>query len=108
MLKIGELDRRVRLQNAELTKDDYGENLKTWNTFATVWAKILYRSGDVNEESEKNTAIGKVEFFIRNLGMSSLTMQTRIFYDSKYFYLEAINEVDGRGMFYQLLTKEKR
>ena len=107
MLSVGELDRRITLENYTTEGNKYGALDKSYEEYRVVWAKILYRSGDVNEESDKITAISKIEFFIRNLDLDLLTTETRIFYDEKYYYIEAINEVDGRGMFYQLLTKEK-
>ncbi len=107
MLKIGELDRRIVLENYTSDGNSYGEQTLTWATYRTVWAKILYRGGKVDDESQEIVALSKVEFFVRNLDIAGLTAETRISYDSKYFYIEAINEVDGRGEFLQLLTKEK-
>lgn len=45
MIGAGELDRRVQLQSATVTNDpDYNEEVLTWATYATVWAKLEHHT----------------------------------------------------------------
>ena len=39
-MKIGRLQQRIELQQRSSTLDDYGQQIPTWATLATVWANI--------------------------------------------------------------------
>lgn len=39
-MRAGTLDKRVALQQPIVTRDDYGHEVITWQTVATVWANI--------------------------------------------------------------------
>jgi SPP1 family predicted phage head-tail adaptor len=52
MIAAGELDRRIQLQSATVTNDlDYNEEVQSWSTYATVWAKMEHH-GSQQEWSE--------------------------------------------------------
>ena len=51
--------------------------------------------------------MSKVHFYIRNQSLSSLTLQTKITYDSKDYFIKVINEVDGRQAFLELIAENK-
>jgi SPP1 family predicted phage head-tail adaptor len=40
-MQAGRLDRRVTIEQATATQNDYGEPVRTWSTLATVWAEKL-------------------------------------------------------------------
>ena len=105
-MQIGELDRRVVIERPTEATNSYGERETAWGTYLEVWAKIDWKGGKRNEESQKLTAISNVLFFIRNLGVT-VNETMRINYDSKYYYIHVINEIEGREKFLELITKEK-
>jgi len=37
-MHAGEMDRRVTLRRADVTTNDFGEDIETWSDYATVWA----------------------------------------------------------------------
>jgi SPP1 family predicted phage head-tail adaptor len=39
-MQIGKLNHRISLQTRSATLDDYGQQVNTWTTVATVWANI--------------------------------------------------------------------
>jgi len=105
-MQIGQLDRRIVLERPTLVANSYGEETITWSDYLTVWAMVEWKGGSEKEESDKLTAKSKVVFTVRNLG--NLVDETyRILYKTKYYYIQAINEIDGREMFLELLTEEK-
>jgi len=105
-MQIGELDRRITLESVVKTTNDYGEEVLSWNTYLTVWAAVEWNGGMENEESDKITATSKVVFTVRNIG-NAVDETYRILYKTKYYYIQAINEIDGREMFLELLTEQK-
>ena len=42
MLSIGELDRRIVIEEPEFSRNNYGEQTETWATLYTVWAKVAW------------------------------------------------------------------
>lgn len=105
-MQIGELDRRVTLQSSSRLANNYGEAELTWANYRTVWAKVDWDGGKVNEELEKITATSDVHIYIRNLDIEIDTTY-RVSYDNKFYYIHAINEIDGREAFLELITKQK-
>jgi SPP1 family predicted phage head-tail adaptor len=39
-MNIGQFNKRISLQSRSATLDDYGQQLASWSTVATVWANI--------------------------------------------------------------------
>ena len=102
-MRIGELDRRIVIEAPTVTQNSYGEQVSSWATYRTVWAKMEWKGGSEKEETERMTATSKVCFYIRNLDIS-ITEQNRILYDSKYYVINVINEIEGREAFLELET----
>ena len=119
MITIGELDRRVDLEYPVVEPDAYGgSTIASWTNYRTVWAKIDWRGGDEKNQTDKITAITKVEFYIRNLdldefiaGAEAPTMSWRIKYSdggtNKYYYIHNIEQIEGRDAFIKIITQEK-
>ena len=42
---VGDMRRRVSLQAATDALDDYGQAIRTWSTYATVWASVVSTPG---------------------------------------------------------------
>ena len=106
-MQIGHLDRRVTLQNYSTSANSYGELIESYEDFRTVWAKVDFDGGSQSDEFDRITAISKVKFFIRNLDLADLTEKTRISYDSKLYYIQAINEIEGRDSFLEIITEQR-
>ncbi len=104
MLKIGELDRRIIIESPSSSQNAYGEKTFTWATAYTVWAKINWRKSNRKEESQELVQVSDLTFYIRNIGVIILGTY-RINYDSNYYYIHGIKEVDGRNQFLELETQ---
>lgn len=105
-MNIGELDRRIVIESPERSRDEYGEELLTWSTYRTVWAKVDWNGGNEKEELQRITAMAKVIFFIRNLDIA-ITKNLRILYQSKYYYVKVVNEIEGREAFLEIETEQR-
>jgi len=106
-MQIGHLDRRITLQNYVTSANSYGELIESYSTYREVWAKVDFNGGSQSDEFDRITAISKVKFFIRNLDLADLTEKTRISYDSKLYYIQAINEIEGRESFLEIITEQR-
>jgi len=49
-IQPGQLDRKITLQSATITRGAAGGRVKTWSDVATVWAKIEMQSGEERQE----------------------------------------------------------
>tara|TARA_R110000751_G_scaffold166351_4_gene272238 strand:- start:2009 stop:2335 length:327 start_codon:yes stop_codon:yes gene_type:complete len=107
-MTIGELDRRVEIFTLSTTANNYGELTRAYTTFRTVWAAIKWEGGsEGQDQSDKITGMTKLHIYIRNLDMGSLTLQSKIVYDSKDYFPKVINEVDGRQEFLEIICENK-
>ena len=106
-MRIGELDRRITLQNYSASVNTYGEQIESYSDYRTVWAKVDFDGSSQSDEFDRITAISKVKYFIRNIDLTNLSEKTRISYDSKLYYIQAINEIEGRESFLELITEKR-
>ena len=116
MIAIGMLDRRITLQFPDNTADTkYGGNsVQGWDDDTSVWAHVVWEKGKETFEGEEHVGLDKVLFYIRwRKYASSRNIDTtwRIEYehnsDTKYYYIESIQEIEGRQKFMLLRTMEK-
>ena len=122
-MTIGELDRRIDLEYPQFLTDNYGgHRVDSYYNYRTVWAKVDWRGGDEKNQTDKITAITKVDFYIRNLDLDDFisgtvssasipTMSWRVKYtdggSDKYYYIHNIEQIEGRDAFIKIITEEK-
>ena len=99
----GQLDRRITIKKFTTSTDDFGQINKTFTTLASVWAKVVEKSGSEKEISDQIVAVKKVEFTIRH--RSDLNEQMRIEYNGKTYTIEAIIGSDQRDSFQRIDTR---
>jgi len=90
-MQIGDLDRRITIQQSTTTTNDYGEKVDGWATYRKVWAMLSFVRGDEQFEAEQKTAVRVVKFFVRY--DSSITEKMRISWDSKIYDIRSIEQV---------------
>ena len=56
---FGRMDRRIVIQRATLTTNNYGERAEAWGTLATVWADVLYKLGSGSESIQSEQILSK-------------------------------------------------
>lgn len=107
-MTIGELDRRVTIENVSTSANDYGELTRSYTSYRTVWAAIEWKGGtEKMDESDKITGMTKLHIYIRNLDMGSLSLQSRLTYNGKYYFPKVINQIDGRTAFLEIICENK-
>ena len=107
-MTICELDRRVTIENVSTSANDYGELTRSYTSYRTVWAAIEWKGGtEKMDESDKITGMTKLHIYIRNLDMGSLSLQSRLTYNGKYYFPKVINQIDGRTAFLEIICENK-
>ncbi len=62
---VGDLRRRVALQAATDALDDYGQAIRTWATYATVWASVLSTPGSEPQSALMQSSVTTYTVTIR-------------------------------------------
>jgi len=91
---IGDLDRRIIIQNYTSSVDAHGQPIQTWTNFATVWAGVNFKGGSEGFMAEKLTATADLTFTIRYI--TGIDEKSRIVYNSVNYDIQTIAEVDRK------------
>lgn len=84
MLGAGKLDRRIVLQSATITNDpEYNEEILTWATYATVWARMEFHKSDEGETASREYAEMGLYFTIRH--RDDVSSEHRIQYEGQNY-----------------------
>lgn len=100
-MRAGKLDRLVTIQRAVIARDAAGQEIKTWEDVATVWAQARpFRGG---ERFVAQQIVGKavMTFVIR--WRANVTVKDRIVYDDKVWDIRDVREV-GRHVGFEIDT----
>lgn len=97
--RIGRLNKRVLIQEETASRDDFGAETLTWDTFGTVWASTDFKPGGSDERQiiDKKTAITRVDFTIRYL--NTIDEKMRLVWDGKGWDILSILDKDENGQF---------
>lgn len=101
---IGRLRHRVELQSSTETRSSVGEPVKTWTTYATVWAGIEPLRGQVALVAQQINA--ELTHHVTMRYNSALDEGDRIVYGARIFDVNVIRNVGGRKSAHELLCKE--
>lgn len=77
-MRAGDIDRRIMIQRVTIETSPSGETIETWNTIATVWAKVEQQSGREFFATAQEVSERKAVFRIR--WMPDLTVLDRVVY----------------------------
>ena len=105
MIATGELNRLVTIQQATVTKDATGAPQKTWNTFATVWAKREDLGGHEYWQARQISAELQARFTIRYL--AGVRPEMRVDDNSVILDVKSVGDPDGRGIMLVLNCEAK-
>ena len=92
---IGQLDRRITISSYTAAKDEYGQDVKTFSTLISCWAKVAVMGGSEGQQDQQELSIRNVEFIVRYY--SSINESCRITYDSKVYDIVNISEIGRRN-----------
>jgi SPP1 family predicted phage head-tail adaptor len=105
-MNIGKLRHQVYLQSSTATANEFGENIPTWSTYATVWAEIKPLQGRELENAQQISEKCDYEVFIRY--NSSVLATHRIVYGTRTFEINAVLNLEERNEILKLICTEIR
>lgn len=87
-MEAGQLRHRVTIQTATETANGFGELVRSWATYATVWAAVEPLSG--REYLQGRQVQGSVTTKIRIRERSGVTERMRVSWGSHTYDIEAV------------------
>lgn len=94
MIDPGQLKTRLVLQQPVETPDDQGGVVRTWTTFATIWAQVTPLAARNSVKADSNGATQTYRIVMR--GNFSLTLAHRLVEGARIYTIDAIRERDER------------
>lgn len=103
-MRAGRLNHLITIQEPTEIQDTTGQAVKSWGTFAQVWANIEPLSGREFLDAQQINAETKVRIRIRKL--DDVTQKMRVSYDSKVYNINTIIHVHERQREMHLMCSE--
>ena len=94
MIDPGQLKTRLVIQQPVETPDDQGGVVRTWSTFATVWAQVTPLASRRNVEADADCVTQDYRIVLRS--HLSLTLQHRFSDGARIYRIVAIREREDR------------
>jgi len=107
MMRIGKLDRRISIERATETTNDFGEREQSWSVAFSCWAALTIRKSGSTEKivDGYESSVQMVEWTLRHSSDSiTITTADRVVYDEKTFDIIAVHELE-RGVDIRLITE---
>lgn len=94
MIDPGQLKTRLVVQQPVETPDDQGGVIRSWSTFATVWAQVTPLAARRDVEADADSAAQSYRIVLRS--HLSLTLQHRFSDGARIYRIVAIREREDR------------
>ena len=91
-IRAGNLDRRITIQVASDMKDSFGQQVKTWTDFKTVWAALETQTGSEAFVAEQRRSRASVIFRIRFV--AAVLPQMRVLHRGEVYDIDDVSEPD--------------
>lgn len=96
-MRAGELDRRIDIQQAVISKNALNESVPSWLSLGKVWAKKTDVSDGERMRSAETAAQITTRFLIRwSIAMSEVTPKDRVVFDGKTYDIFFVKEIGRR------------
>lgn len=109
-MDFGKFDRKIKIYSPVRSKNEYGEDSISSNSFIEVWAQIKPKStgSGTGFEADQFTRSQMVDIFIRySTDTKGIGSNNYIVYDNTTYSIESVQEV-GRGAGLKLLCEYKQ
>lgn len=93
-MKAGELDRRIDIQQAVISKNALNESISQWISLGTVWAKKTDVSDGERMRAAETSAQITTRFLIRwSIAMSAVNPKDRVVFDGRTYDIFFVKEI---------------
>jgi len=90
---VGDLRRRVALQSPTDSLDSYGQAIRTWATYATVWASVVSTPGA--EPQSALTQVPTISYTVTIRYRDDVLSTHRMTYGSTTLNIVGVSTIDG-------------
>ena len=90
---VGDMRRRVSLQAATDALDDYGQAIRTWSTYATVWASVVSTPGSEPQSALMQSSVTTYTITMRY--RTDVLPTHRMIYGDITLNIVGLSTVDG-------------
>lgn len=97
---IGGLDQTVTIQTATLASDGGGGSTKTWATLATVFAKVVPKTGRESMDADRVNAVSSFLFVIRN--RTDVNETCRFVWGGENYNIRNVRRAGTRAMYLEI------
>lgn len=96
-MRAGELDRRIDIQQAVISKNELNESVPTWISLGTVWAKKTDVSDGERSRASEVAAQITTRFLIRwSIAMSEVNPKDRVIFGGRTYDIFFVKEIGRR------------
>jgi SPP1 family predicted phage head-tail adaptor len=96
-MTAGKLDRRIAIQRATVTPNEFNDPIETWSDLTTVWAKRRDASATESYRAQEVGAEITARFTVRwSSVVASVTPRDRLRFDGRLYNITAVRDV-GRN-----------
>ena len=103
-MQIGKMNKSISIHKVATSKGTTGQHIETFTLYKRAWAYLYFDNGNESFESNKETAISRVKFFIRYT--TNITEQMKIKYDSNTYDINHIEETQDKKFLILKATKK--
>lgn len=104
VVRSGDLNRRIAIQQRTTTPDGYGQQTTTWTDVITCWASIEPLNG--RELVQAQAVQAETTHQVTILYRSSITAAMRVVYQGRVFNILSVIDPDTSHVALQLLCSE--
>jgi SPP1 family predicted phage head-tail adaptor len=94
-INFGRYDQEIVIQSYTETKSANGGVVRSYSTYASVWAQVLPKGGNEAQEAKEKTARRICDFNVRKDGLT-LNETMRIVWDGETFDITTIDRAGNR------------
>ena len=104
MVQIGELNRRITIEQLNEEQDTFGAVVGEWIPIGTVWSKVEQIMGSEKIDDNQVKASQRYRFVIRFY--PNINEKNRISYMGKIFEILSTRDIVDKHRFTEIITKE--
>jgi SPP1 family predicted phage head-tail adaptor len=93
-MRAGQRNRLITIQTPSVTRNAVGQEVTTWETFATEWANMVVRTAAERTQPDQTVNTRSYQLTIRY--RNDLTTDMRVVVDGQTLEIEATYDPNGR------------
>jgi len=105
-IMAGQCDRLATIEYTTTTKDAVGGDVPAWNTLTTCWVSLEPYRGAKNIFAQQLRPTISHSIFTPWFATPAVDASMRITFDSRYFNIQYILDLDNRHEFYEFWVLE--